>query len=61
MNDITLWQGDCLELMNGLSSSGLKSDAVITDPPYNISRKNNDERNILSERIFRDSQSYRIL
>ena len=40
-NNINLLNGDCLELMNGLSSSGLKFDAVITDPPYNISRKNN--------------------
>ena len=29
-----LYQGDCLEVMDGLISLGVKFDAVITDPPY---------------------------
>ena len=29
-----LYQGDCLEVMDGLISSGVKFDAIITDPPY---------------------------
>ena len=36
---IELLQGDCLELMKGVPDKSV--DAVITDPPYNISRKNN--------------------
>lgn len=36
-----LLQGNCLEIMNDLIERGVKVDAVITDPPYNISRKNN--------------------
>lgn len=36
-----LYQGDCLEVMDNLSILGLEFDAIITDPPYNISRKNN--------------------
>ena len=36
-----LYNGDCLEIMNGLVSLGVKFDAIITDPPYNISRDNN--------------------
>ena len=29
-----LYQGDCLEVMDKLIESGLKIDAIITDPPY---------------------------
>ena len=29
-----LYQGDCLEVMDGLISLGVKFDAIITDPPY---------------------------
>ena len=36
-----LYQGDCLEVMEGLISLEVKFDAIITDPPYNISRDNN--------------------
>lgn len=34
-----LYQGDCLEVMDNLSILGLEFDAIITDPPYNISKK----------------------
>ena len=36
-----LYMGDSLEVMDKLMSLEIKFDAVITDPPYNISRKNN--------------------
>lgn len=36
-----LYQGDCLEVMDRLIALGVKFDAIITDPPYNISRDNN--------------------
>ena len=36
-----LYQGDCLEVMNDLTVLDVKFDAIITDPPYNISRDNN--------------------
>ena len=36
-----LYMGDCLEVMDDLINFEVKFDAVITDPPYNISRKNN--------------------
>ena len=36
-----LYKGDCLEVMSDIVSSGVKFDAIITDPPYNISRENN--------------------
>ena len=29
-----LYNGDCLEVMDGLISLGVKFDAIITDPPY---------------------------
>ena len=36
-----IYQGDCLEVMDKLIEQGIKFDAIITDPPYNISRDNN--------------------
>lgn len=36
-----LYMGDCLEVMDDLINFEVEFDAVITDPPYNISRKNN--------------------
>jgi len=36
---IDLRQGDCLEVMKSIPDSSV--DAIITDPPYNIARKNN--------------------
>lgn len=36
-----LYNGDCLEVMNDLTVLDVKFDAIITDPPYNISRDNN--------------------
>lgn len=39
--NIRLIQGDCLELMGKLVAEGVKVDAIITDPPYNIARANN--------------------
>ena len=42
MNEnIKLYQGDCLEVMDKLIAEGIKVDAVITDPPYNIAKDNN--------------------
>ena len=35
---IRLLQGDCLELMDKLIVEGVKVDAIITDPPYIISK-----------------------
>ena len=32
---VTLYNGDCLEVMDKLIKDGIKVDAVITDPPYN--------------------------
>ena len=34
MNDIQLYHGDCLEIMDKLIEQGVKVDAIITDPPY---------------------------
>lgn len=36
-----LYLGDCLEVMDKLIEQGIKVDAIITDPPYMIARKNN--------------------
>ena len=34
MNQIKLYNGDCLEVMDKLIEQGIKVDAIITDPPY---------------------------
>ena len=34
-----LYQGDCLEVMRGLESNSI--DAVVTDPPYGLSKEPN--------------------
>ena len=39
MNRITLWQGDCLELMKDVADESV--DLILTDIPFNISRANN--------------------
>lgn len=36
-----LFNGDCLDVIDKLIESGVKVDAIITDPPYNIARDNN--------------------
>lgn len=42
MNEnVRLFNGDCLEVMDKLIAEGIKVDAVITDPPYNIAKDNN--------------------
>lgn len=33
-SDYTLFQGDCLEVMDYLIKHEIKVDAIITDPPY---------------------------
>ena len=34
MENINLYKGDCLEVMDRLIEQGIKVDAIITDPPY---------------------------
>jgi site-specific DNA-methyltransferase (adenine-specific)/modification methylase len=36
MLNIQLFNGDCLEVMDNLIQQGIKVDAIITSPPYNI-------------------------
>ena len=38
MNNIQLYNGDCLEVMDNLIQQGIKVDAIITDLPYGTSR-----------------------
>lgn len=51
MNDIffkgnycSLYNGDCVDIMNKLINDGKKIDKVITSPPYNIIRPNSTDR-----------------
>lgn len=36
--DVTLYRGDCLEVMPSLASEGVKVNMVLTDPPYGTTR-----------------------
>lgn len=36
MSNVELYWGDCLKIMDGLIADGVKVDAVITDPPYEL-------------------------
>lgn len=39
MSDIQLYKGDCLDVMDVLIAMGVKVDAVLTSPPYNMCLK----------------------
>jgi len=41
MKKIKLYNDDCLDRMDKLIAKGVKVDAIITDPPYNIAKDNN--------------------
>ena len=43
MKAVTLWQGDCLELMKNISDGSV--DLVLTDPPYGIDFQSNFRKN----------------
>ncbi|MGL4616629.1 MAG: DNA methyltransferase [Mycoplasmoidaceae bacterium] len=36
-----IYNDDCMNLISGMIKSKIEVDAIITDPPYNISKKNN--------------------
>ena len=36
--DIKLYNGDCLEIMDKLIEQGIKVDMILTDPPYGKSK-----------------------
>lgn len=38
MSNISLYHGDCLEIMDNLIEKGIKVDAIITDPPYGTTK-----------------------
>ena len=40
-DDTDLYNGDCTTVIKELIAKGIEVDAVITDPPYNISKENN--------------------
>lgn len=42
MNNIELWQGDCLELMKNIPDGSV--DLVLTDPPYGMDFKSNHRK-----------------
>ena len=53
MSDVSLYLGDCLELLPQLG----QVDAVVTDPPYGIRHKTNYSRFPLEETIIDRSET----
>ena len=43
MDQIQLYNGDCIQIMNKLISDGIKVDAIIVDPPYGTTKCTWDE------------------
>lgn len=41
---VTLYNGDCIDIMQEMIQSGIKVDKIITSPPYNIIRPNSTDR-----------------
>lgn len=41
---ITLYNGDCIKIMEKIIKKGIKVDKIITSPPYNIIRPNSTDR-----------------
>lgn len=36
MNNVELYNGDCLAIMQEMADKGIKVDAIISDPPYEL-------------------------
>ena len=51
MNEMTLWHGDCLELMKDIPDERI--DLILTDPPYGIKFQSN-YRNVKFDKIRND-------
>jgi DNA modification methylase len=51
----TIYNGDCLEVMDYLIEQGVKVDAIITSPPYNIGKEYETKKNINHYLNFIDS------
>ena len=43
-DNYSIYQGDCLEVMDELIKQNVKVDAIITDPPYGINFKSNHRK-----------------
>lgn len=48
MNNINLYNGDCLDIMQQLIEEGIKVDAIITSPPYNLNIEYNSYNDNIS-------------
>ena len=46
---MSLYNGDCLEIMDTLIKDGVKVDVIITDPPFNIGYKYNSYQDRIKE------------
>ena len=59
MNDITLLNGDCIELLDNIPDGSV--DLILTDPPYNISQKGKElKRSTFNAPAIRRSKNIRL-
>lgn len=59
MNDITLLNGDCIELLDNIPDGSV--DLILTDPPYNISQKGKElKRSTFKSPAIRRSKNIRL-
>ena len=59
MSNITLWQGDCLELMNNIADTSV--DCIICDLPYGTQKTNGCKWDIIIDFDSLWKQYHRII
>ncbi len=58
MNNIQLIHGEALEEMDKLIANGIKVDAIITDPPYNLVEKQGGSIHLFRQSKVDDNDTY---
>ena len=60
MNDIELFNGDCLEVIDQLIKQGIKVDMIFTDPPYKVTSRGSagNSGGMLQKKINRKGQVF---
>ena len=57
-DNIKLFNGDCLEVMDYLIGQGVKVDCILTDPPYLINYSRHEKGHRFNKAIKNDSNEY---
>ena len=57
---INLYKGDCLKIMDKLIADGIKVDAIITDPPFNINYHYKTYKDKMAEKDYYEMLAFLI-